>query len=344
MTRGAVLVMLAACASPEPVRPVTPVAREALVAPKSAPRLPRDFRPVGYRVQLQVGEGLAGHVEITGDLTTPTGLIWLDGDQLRVSSARAIRGAQAIDLDVTRTVWPRRPTEVLALRTHTPLAAGRWTLVLDYTAPIASQPITDNYARVASATEHVFREVSDGKSYVFTNFEPMGARRAFPCVDEPDIKVPWQLTLDIDADAIAASNTPIVHEVTLANGRKRVEFAPTPPLPSYLVAFAVGPFEIVPAAASQRGVPIRILVPRGQPAQARAAATAGRALDLEEAWFTTPCRPRASTGPRWRIPGSSPIAPASFTIATRGPRRYFTSSRISGSATWSRPHGGATSG
>ena len=45
---------------------------------------------------------------------------------------------------------------------------------------------------------------------------------------------------------------------------KAVAFAETKPLPSYLVAFAVGPFEVVDAGkAGANGTPLRIVVPRG---------------------------------------------------------------------------------
>jgi alanyl aminopeptidase len=56
---------------------------------------------------------------------------------------------------------------------------------------------------------------------------------------------------------------------------KRVEFAPTAPLPSYLIAFAVGPFEIVDAGrAGKNSVPVRIVTPRGRAAEAGAARAA----------------------------------------------------------------------
>ena len=45
---------------------------------------------------------------------------------------------------------------------------------------------------------------------------------------------------------------------------KRVRFAPTPPLPSYLIAFAVGPFDVVDGGrAGKKGTALRYLVPKG---------------------------------------------------------------------------------
>jgi len=51
---------------------------------------------------------------------------------------------------------------------------------------------------------------------------------------------------------------------TVEGDKKRWRFATTPPLPSYLLAFAVGPFDRVPAGQSQSGVPVAIYVPRGK--------------------------------------------------------------------------------
>ena len=67
-------------------------------------------------------------------------------------------------------------------------------------------------------------------------------------------------------------------EAPAAGGWKSVTFAPTKPLPSYLVAFAVGPFEIVDAGKhGQNKTPIRIIVPKGKSAEAKyAAETTGK--------------------------------------------------------------------
>ena len=37
--------------------------------------------------------------------------------------------------------------------------------------------------------------------YAITQFEAIFARRVFPCFDEPGIKVPWQLTLEVPEGA-----------------------------------------------------------------------------------------------------------------------------------------------
>jgi alanyl aminopeptidase len=119
----------------------------------------------------------------------------------------------------------------------------------------------------------IFQLKEDGEWYVYSQFEPTDARRAFPCFDEPSFKVPWQLTLHVPKDDLALSNTPAQSESSDPDGMKAVRFKQSPPLPSYLVAFAVGRFDIVDAGRVGP-TPVRVIVPRGKSASAAYAATA----------------------------------------------------------------------
>jgi aminopeptidase N len=49
--------------------------------------------------------------------------------------------------------------------------------------------------------------------------------------------VPWQLTLHTKKSEEALSNTPIASETDTHDGMKKITFAETKPLPSYLIAF-----------------------------------------------------------------------------------------------------------
>src|SRR5207302_9119855 len=71
------------------------------------------------------------------------------------------------------------------------------------------------------------------------------------------------------------------------NGMKMVSFAPTPPLPSYLVAMAVGPFELVDAGTWGQGkTPVRIVTPRQQANEAKyAVESTGPILEQLETYF-----------------------------------------------------------
>ena len=142
-------------------------------------------------------------------------------------------------------------------------------------------------------TSGAFRVQSqeDGAWYAYTQFEPIGARRVFPCFDEPGFKVPWQLTLHVPAGNVAVSNTPLVGEPPQAtSGTTTWRFARTQPLPSYLIALGVGPFDFLDAAPSgEKAVRTRIITPRGQPREgAYAAKVTPEILGHLERYFGIP--------------------------------------------------------
>ena len=114
-------------------------------------------------------------------------------------------------------------------------------------------------------TRDIFRQQSGGEWYAFTQFEETDARRAFPCVDEPSAKIPWTLSLRIPSGLKAVANAPEESSTPAGEGMILVRFRTTRPLPSYLVAFGVGPFDFVDGRpAGKRKVPVRIVVPRGR--------------------------------------------------------------------------------
>lgn len=110
--------------------------------------------------------------------------------------------------------------------------------------------------------------------YVFTTFTPIDARRAFPCFDEPRFKTPWDMTIHVKRDQKAFANARAVREVDEADGMKAVHFAITEPLPSEVVAFAVGPFDVFEGAKAGHGTPIRVIASKGHAAEGKAAAQA----------------------------------------------------------------------
>jgi alanyl aminopeptidase len=283
--RSCLLVLLVACSTPAAVKPAAGVAAvppstspvdRGLEPPAPSLRLPRNFVPTGYAATLAVdpaSAGFEGAIAITGEVAERSSVIWLHGRQLAIQHAAAVRGGAEVRLTATR-----HGEDLLELRAATPLDAGPWTLAIDYTG---------SYDLLSTAG--AFKQIVRGAPYIYTQFQPMYARRVFPCLDEPDRKVPWQLTLDVPADQVAVSNTPIAREQPLGGGKKRVVFARTRPLPSYLVAFGVGPFDVVDAGKTASGTPVRIVAMQGRAADtAYAAKTTAKLLDLLEEFFGSP--------------------------------------------------------
>jgi cytosol alanyl aminopeptidase len=260
----------------------TPAAASApaeggLEPPQPTLRLPRNFLPTGYAARLAIdpaSTGFEGSIQIAGNLAEKSRVIWLNARRLKFHKAVARRSGQP---DVVLAATPKGE-DFLELRAPHGLDAGAWTLAIDYAGELEQL-----------STTGVFKQTVGDASYVYTQFEAVYARRGFPCFDEPDNKVPWQLTLDVPRQLVAVANSPQVSEQPLDGDRKRVEFAPTRPLPSYLVAFGIGPFDIVDAGKSKRGMPIRIIALAQRGADAGyAAKTSAKVVDLLEEWFGTP--------------------------------------------------------
>ncbi len=273
----------AAPASATTGTPPGPEAAPAPAAARPAPaalgfRLPDDTRPLAYRVTLAVDpaqDDIAGEGEI--DLERRAGdVLYLRAHQLTVATASLSTGsAAAIPLDIVELDDHTVAFRPLDARAHLP--AGRVTLRLTWSARVSH-----------NESMGVFGQKTDGLPYLYTQFESIGARRAFPCFDEPAFKVPWQLTLVVPKGQVALSNTPIESQTDVGL-LTRVVFAPTPPLPSYLIAFAVGPFELLDAGKSKSGAPIRVAVPRGHAAEATIPVEdTAPILALLEDYFGTP--------------------------------------------------------
>jgi len=76
-----------------------------------------------------------------------------------------------------------------------------------------------------------------------SQFEESDARRAFPCMDHPQYKATYDIEMIVQDDLKTLSNESMYRETDLGDGRKRVRFARTPKMSSYLVFLGVGEFE-----------------------------------------------------------------------------------------------------
>jgi len=219
----------------------------------------QDVHPARYNADLTLDpakETFSGSIGIRLQVNKPATTIWLNQEKITIQNA--VLNSEGIER-IARII--PGGDDFVGLAFDKPVPVGSALLTIRYTGEILSKN-----------SSGIFRQKTGGDWYLFTQFEPTDARAAFPCFDEPSYKTPWQLTLRVPAGATAISNTPPDSEST-ANGLKTVAFKETKPLPSYLVAFAVGPFDFVRAGTAGRNkIPVRIVVPKGRSDEAKYAA------------------------------------------------------------------------
>ena len=78
--------------------------------------------------------------------------------------------------------------------------------------------------------------------FLYTLFVPDRARTAFPLFDQPNLKARYTLTLTMPADWEAIANAPL-QQLEALGERKRLSFAPTELISSYLFSFVAGKFQ-----------------------------------------------------------------------------------------------------
>ena len=109
---------------------------------------------------------------------------------------------------------------------------------------------------------------SDGEEHYVatTHFEPVDARRAFPCWDEPSLKATFDITLVVPTNEVALSNMNVISDNPSKEDPKNlreVKFGTSPVMSTYLLAFIVGEFDYVEDKSSD-GVTVRVYTPLGK--------------------------------------------------------------------------------
>ena len=245
------LAALAACSEQPPPSPTEGAPR--IVADPNAPlgQLSDDVRPVHYRLELTIKPEeprYNGIVEIDVELKKPARAFYLHGEKLDVTDATARIGANRTVKGVYTQV---HATGVAKLTFEEELPAGKATVRLPFQTTFNAEP--DALTSMADS----------GAKYAWTQFEAISARRAFPSFDEPRFKTPYDIAVTARAGDTVVTNTPPVNEEKLDGGLKRITFATTEPLPTYLIAFAVGPYDVTegptlpPTRMRPREVPLR---------------------------------------------------------------------------------------
>ncbi len=242
----------------------------AAVDDAPAGRLSEIAYPLNYRLELRIDprqDSFSGQVEIELELREAAPGIWLHGQSLRVSSVVLTTSAGHTTQAEYQQVLPSGVAWVGFGRT---IAAGRVSLRFVYEADF-----DQNLAGL-------FKLEEQGDAYALAKSESIQARKYLPGFDQPGFKAPFNVALTVPAGYLAIGNAPEISRTVLADEFERVRFAPTPPMSTYLLSLAVGPFDVLEAA------PIPASAVRAEPVPLRGIARRGRAAELQYVLDITP--------------------------------------------------------
>ncbi len=230
--------------------------------------------PQAYQLQLAIDPAqptFSGEVRIEMMVNRDTHVVMLNAQGIDIDEAKFAQGEAAVPVKVRRENDERVAFEG------------------DFLIGSATATIRYHGRLEPTASRGLFRRNEAGEWYVVSQFEDTDARRAIPSFDEPSWKTPWDVSVDAPSASKVFSNSRElgVEDAPGRDGWKRHRFARTPPLPTYLLAVAVGPFDLLDGgAAATLRTPLRYIAAKGRAGEARfAKESTPRILELLEMYF-----------------------------------------------------------
>jgi aminopeptidase N len=254
-----------------------------LISEPPVGQLPTGIEPLSYALNLVIDPkdtNFSGHVAIKVDLEKPLKGFWMHGQDLIVDSA----SLTLADGTVIAAAYEESEEPGVSLITLASEAGpGKGTLQFEFHAPFNQ------------SLDGLYQVKRDGEAYIVSQFEAIAARKAFPSFDEPRFKVPFDVSVTAPKGEAVITNTPQTDTTEMENGMVRYDFARTKPLPTYLLAFAVGPYDVNEWAAMPPNnvrdypVPLRGVATKGNGSQlAYALENTAGIVATEEEYFGIP--------------------------------------------------------
>lgn len=187
-------------------------------------RLIEQFSPTNYQLSLHLereARTFHGIVTINGASTSGAETITVHAKDLEIKS---------VTLDGKAASWTAGENDELTI-SHPDITAGEHIVVIDFAGKI-----TDAMHGLYPC---YYDHEGTKKELLATQFESHHAREVFPCIDEPEAKATFDVTLTTEQDITVLGNMP-VRTQTVENGRLVTTFDTTPRMSTYLLAWVTG--------------------------------------------------------------------------------------------------------
>lgn len=283
-TAGLALALLVACtprmnagsdAAPAPAGELAPGVSLELARQRAA-----SLRDLSYDIELDVTarDSATGRVSVRFTRAARAGDLVLDfrGQSL---------GAVQVNGTAVEPRWDRHHVVIPAAQ----LRAGANEVTAAFGARIAA----------AGAAIIAVDEPADSARYLYTLLVPSDAQLLFPVFDQPDLKARFTWSITAPAGWRVLANGALREQAAVREGAVQWRFHPTPPISTYLAAFAAGPYHAFGAEEVAQAEPrthdvareLRLLVRRSRVKEVDAdtqLALNRNALAWLERYFGTP--------------------------------------------------------
>jgi aminopeptidase N len=254
-----------------------------LISEPPVGQLPTGIEPLAYALNLVIdpkAKDFSGNVAIKVDLEKNLKGFWMHGQNLIVDNASLTLADGTV---ITATYEESNEPGVSLITLASEAGPGKGTLQFEFHAPFNQ------------SLDGLYQVKRDGEAYIVSQFEAIAARKTFPGFDEPRFKVPFDISVTAPKGDAVITNTPQTETTEMENGMVRYDFARTKPLPTYLLAFAVGPYDVNEWAAMPPNnvrdypVPLRGVATKGNGSQlAYALENTAGIVATEEEYFGIP--------------------------------------------------------
>ncbi|KAM4572784.1 alanyl (membrane) aminopeptidase-like b [Odontesthes bonariensis] len=243
--------------TPRPTYPST------TLSPPPVTRLPKNLVPQTYEIFLQphLYSRIISEVNVTSPNQTmlftgnstlhfhcvqKTGHIFLNSKDLVISSPRVFNKDTNEGIGVNSWKHHEDETDFLEIELNGFLeAGGNYSLFLAFKGEI-SENLEALYVSTYTEGSPDYEVDTDADRFLAaTNLEPTDARKLFPCLDEPEMKAVFYVTIIHRRDTIALGNAARTVSNVIDDEWKYTRFQPTPAMSTYLFAFVVSEFKSV---------------------------------------------------------------------------------------------------
>ncbi len=190
----------------------------------SVSRLINTFAPEHYDLSItlnRIERNFQGVVTIKGDSSENANEIRLHAKDLTISS---------VLVDGKAAAFSAEPNDEIVI-THADISSGTHLIVVAF-----SGTITDDMVGIYPC---YFEVDGEKKELIATQLESHYARQAFPCIDEPEAKATFDVTLKTEQNVTALGNMPVKLQ-RVEDDCLVTSFETTPRMSTYLVAWVVG--------------------------------------------------------------------------------------------------------